>query len=106
MKLIDYTYICTKPKRQAILAMVLLALMFIIPVAQAIHISEHDIFSNDYDCLVCHSVTGQDDTTTNSIYCSNINYQPITLINSKYSDSASFTQFFHDTIRAPPIARH
>ena len=102
MKLLDYIYIPTKPKRQAILAMVLLALMFIIPVAQALHLSEHDIFSNDYDCLVCHAVTGQDDFTASTISCNKVNYQTITFIDGKNDSLTIFPNIFHDTIRAPP----
>lgn len=104
MKSMKHSLLTNINPHQAILALVFLLLF--LPVAQAIHLSEHDNlnneFNNEYNCLVCHGHANIDDGTPSSNTASFTSFAPVTDVNSNQGPFTTFTTTHPDTIRAPP----
>lgn len=85
---------------QVILTLVLLLL--ILPVAQAIHLNEHDNFNNEYDCLVCHGHSQLDDGAHSSESSYPLLHLSLTDIHVSQGPFTTFITIHPDTIRGPP----
>ena len=87
---------------------VFLALVFLLllmPIAQAVHLTEHQILAPDYQCLVCHANNHFDNGDIHTPVLQLIDYQPVTLVQKDQGPFARFTTHHPDSIRAPPIAQ-